>query len=325
MTFKFVNILFCFNSLTAINIEIWIIILSLIGITLNIIGLFYIPWKVTSLTMKILFIIGLVFIGLSFLISLIIFLLRKNHKLRKPAKRIFILSLISIIFICFFSLVIFIAVLFGTISDLDNKIIKTTEEINEETGEVLNTFKTEERLCTKTKKVISILIVFLLFAIWLLLSFFWASEYIRVANNIEGSYAEFIKNEKEKISKNPSENGFNLVGHDKYGFPIYGQQIGNKIKIKDVEKNFYEKSERNINFSNKYFDEKGKINIKYYTKKCHNSLSQKEIDEKFKEKEKYLEKYYDGENMFQNYDNFQNKTFLNFEDKNNSINVGYVI
>ena len=65
-------------------------------------------------------------------------------------------------------------------------------------------------------------------------------------------------------------------------------------------------------------DKDGKINTKYYAKYSSGPI------EKIKpeEKEKYIEKYGDVEDIYQMYDNFGNKTILNFEDFNNSINPG---
>ena len=325
MAFKIINLLFCLNNLRAETIEIWILILSILGMILNILGIIFIPWNVTSKIMHILFIIALIFICLSFLICAIIINLRKIHKLGKRSTRILIFALILVIFICFFSLIIFIILAFGIFSDLDNKVKETIEEVIEETGEILSVTETEKRLCSKTKKVITILIIVALMVIWIFLLFLWVSEYIRLIYNIDCSYTDYVKNEQKNELKHPIQYGYNVVGHDKYGFPIFGKQAGNKFKVKGAKKKFDEKTEKDHNFSSKYIDEKGKINVKYYAKYSQKPMSQKEINEKFHEKEKYLEKYYDGENIYQDYTNFHNKTILNFEDNNNSINPGYEI
>lgn len=74
MSFKLINLLLCFNSLKATTIEILLIILSSIGIILSIVGIIFIPWKVTKSSMEILYIIGLIFLVLSLVIILIIFI-----------------------------------------------------------------------------------------------------------------------------------------------------------------------------------------------------------------------------------------------------------
>ena len=68
-----------------------------------------------------------------------------------------------------------------------------------------------------------------------------------------------------------------------------------------------------------YFDENGKINMRYYAKYSQKPSEKIKIEEPPSEKEKYLEKY-----VYQNYINFDNKTILNYEDNNNSINPGYL-
>ena len=83
MAFRRIDLLLCFNSFKAITIEILLIILSSIGTILCILGIIFIPWKVTNRAMEILFIIGLIFIVLSIIIALIIFYFRLKHKLTR--------------------------------------------------------------------------------------------------------------------------------------------------------------------------------------------------------------------------------------------------
>jgi glucan phosphoethanolaminetransferase (alkaline phosphatase superfamily) len=158
MAIKFIDFFLCLNSLNALTIEIWIVALSFVGLIISILGVIFIPWDVTSSVFQILFIIGLIFIALSMVVSLIIIYLRIHHNLKRRILRILILALLIVILICLISLIIFIIVAFGTISDLDNTITKTIEEVIEETGEVQNTITTEERICTKTEKAITITI-----------------------------------------------------------------------------------------------------------------------------------------------------------------------
>jgi len=317
MAIKFIDFFLCLNSLNALTIEIWIITLSVIGLIISVLGVIFIPWKVTSSAFQILFIIGLIFIALSLVVSLIIIYLRIHHKLKRRILRILILSLLIVIFICFISLIIFIIIAFGTFDDLDNTITKTIEEVIEETGEVQNVITTEERIISKKEKVITIIIIVALLAIWIFLLFFWVSDYIRFIFNIDISYNEYVKNEKNKQLKHPIRYGYNVVGHDKYGFPILGKIHGNKIKVKESHNEFKVKD---APLSDKYG---GTLNVKYYTKYPQKQIPKEKQTEIINEKEKYLEKYFDGENVYQNYSNFLNNTILNFEDNNNSINPGY--
>jgi hypothetical protein len=317
MAIKFIDFFLCLNSLNALTIEIWIVALSFVGLIISILGVIFIPWDVTSSVFQILFIIGLIFIALSMVVSLIIIYLRIHHNLKRRILRILILALLIVILICLISLIIFIIVAFGTISDLDNTITKTIEEVIEETGEVQNVITIEERMCSKTEKVITIIIIAALLVIWLILLIFWVSDYIRFIFNIDISYNEYVKNEKNKQLKHPIRYGYNVVGHDKYGFPILGKIHGNKIKIKESNNQFKVKD---APISDKY---SGTLNVKYYAKYPQKPMTKEKQIEIINEKEKYLEKYFDGENIYQNYSNFVNNTILNFDDNNNSINPGY--
>jgi len=317
MAIKFIDFFLCLNNLNAITIEIWLVALSSVGLIINILGVIFIPWKVTSSAFQILFIIGLIFMALSLVVSLIIMYLRFYRKLKRRILRILIISLLILIFICFISLILLIIIAFGTFDDLDNTITKTVEEIIEETGEVQKVVTTEERMCSKTEKVITIIIIVAILAIWIVLLFFWVSDYIRFLFNIDISYNEYVKNEKNKQLKHPIRYGYNVVGHDKYGFPILGKIHGNKIKIKESNNQFKVKDNP---ISDKYA---GTLNVKSYAKYPQKPITKEKQTEIINEKEKYLEKYFDGENIYQNYSNFENNTILNFEDNNNSINPGY--
>jgi len=321
MAFNYIDLLLCFNYLETNTIEVLLITLTSIAIILGVLGIIFIPWKVTYSSMEILFIIGFIFIILSIIIILIIFSLRVRHKLKKSILQIIIISAACIVFVCFITLILFVIIAFITISDLNNKETTRIEEIIEQTGEVKNVTIISNDMTTKTKRVFSILIIAVIIFIIIFLILLWVSEYLRLIYNTTLSYKEFVRREKASVLKHPTLNGLIVVGHDKYGFPIFGKQRGRNIIIKGTkmknEEKFGEKSG-----SREYFNKEGKINFRYYEKYHHKpieKIKEKEI-ETFEEKEKYFEKYYDGDNMFQNYANFGNKTILNYEDNNNSIN-----
>lgn len=324
MGFKALDLLLCFNYLRAVTIEMLLIILSLIGLALIIFGILYMPWKVTSSAMEILFILSSIFIVLSLIVSLIILILRKNLKIsKKRILRILIVTVIILVFICFLALIITVVVAIGIISDLNNKEFYQTIEVIEETGEIQNITETVKDMAKKIKKIITIVTIAILIFIWCIIIILWVSEYVRLILNTGDSYKDYLAKEKERQLRHPLKYGLNVIGHDKYGFPIFGKQIGNTIKIKGVRNKFDEKKEKDINFSAKYFDENGKINTKYYSNSPSKSISKEKQNEIIQEKEKYMEKYFDGENIYQNYTNFENKTILNFDENNNSINAGY--
>ena len=323
MGFNIIHLLLCFNYLRANTIEILLIIFSFIGIALTILGIIFIPWKVVSSAIKILYIVTLIFIAMSFVIAIILCVLRKKSKLtKKRIVTIVITTLIVLVVFCFSCLVIMIVVAATVFSDINDKEIYQTVETIEQTGEVQKIYEKTYNIASNTEKIMSIIIITIMLFIWIMLIFLWASEYVRLMLNISGSYKEYISKEKERQLRHPLKYGLNVIGHDKYGFPIFGKQTGNKIKIKGVRTKFDEK-EKNLNFSQKYFDDNGKINIRYYSGNSTKPITKEKEKEIFQEKEKYLEKYFDGENIYQNYTNFENKTILNFDENNNSINAGY--
>ena len=322
MSCTYIDLLLCFNSLKAKTIEILLIIITAIAIILGILGIIFIPWEVTYDSMEILFIIGFILIILSIIVIIIIFFLRIRNKIKRDNTRVLIISAICVVISCFIALILFVIIAFITISDLNNKETIRIEEIIEQTGEVKKVQIIENDVTTKTKRVFSILIIAFILAILIFMIFLWVSEYLRLIYSTNLSYKEFIKKGKESALKHPGLNGLTVVGHDKYGFPIFGRQKGNQIIIKGIKTKFEEKIEEKTH-SREYFNKEGKINLRYYEKYHYQpieKIKEKETDN-FKEKEKYLEKYFDdGDNAFQNYTNFGNKTILNFEDNNNSIN-----
>ena len=323
MSFKLLDLLFCFNSLRAYTIEKLLIILSSIGILLCILGIIFIPWKVTNSTMEILFILGFILIIFSLIIAIIIFYLRIRHKLRKRIINILIIANMIILFICFIALILFVILAFFTISDLNNKEITTIEEFIEQTGEQKKITIIENDATTKAKKILSILIIIIVIVIIIILILLWISEYIRLILSTDLSYKEYIKRKKDRALRHPTKSGLNVLGHDKYGFPIFGKQRGQSFIIKGVKSKFKEKIQEKP-FSRNIFDENGKINIKYYAKYSEKPIETIKEDENIIEKQKYMEKYFDGENLYPNYNNFENNTILNFEDNNNSINPGSI-
>lgn len=323
MAFKITNLLFCLNALRATTVEILLIIFSSFGIILGILGIIFIPWKIVNSSIEVLFIIVLIFNTLSLILAAIILYLRNHFKLNKRVAKILIIAVIFMEFICFFILIFLIIIAFTLFSDLNKKErIKIIEEY-EESNEYKRTIIKENDIASFLEKVITILFISLLIALSILYLLLWLSEYVRLIFGIEESYNEFVANENNRQLKHPIKYGLNVVGHDKYGFPIFGKQIGKKIKIKGVKSKFDEKKSEKFNLPEKYFDEHGKINIKYYSSSTIEPMTQEKIDEKICEKEQYLEKYFDGDIAFQNYSNFHNKTILNYDDNNNSINPGY--
>jgi len=154
------------------------------------------------------------------------------------------------------------------------------------------------------------------------------SESIRIKYNIYGSYNDYKINMKNLEMKNPRKSGFTLVGHDKYGSPIYAKKergihqfttSNSGYIIKSIEKYKNSEIETNGIFRDSYHD---KDNINMYRKRSYKSV---DIVQKYKTEkmEKYGEKYNGVDICNPYYSNFENKTELNRSSLNNSINPGY--
>ena len=296
---KLSKILCCFNSLRTKTIEIYIIILSIIGIILNIIGICVIPWGYTSKAMEILYIISLAPFAYSSILSIVILIIGEKTN-RKAIKYCYINSFIVIfasILCLFFNIIIAI----GAIPNLRNKKSIEYSEITEPNGETRIIITNEINLVSNGKLVFSSFLILLNVIIWLILLFLWISE-------IQKSFE------------------LNVVGHDKYGFPIYGKKDSGNL---EVIKSSQIKFNSNEKYNNKYDTEnnnilkysyKEKYNPNYYySKPGHKSV---DIIHKLKEekKEKYIEKYITGAvNPY--YSNFDIKSASN-PSLNNSINPG---
>ena len=185
--------------------------------------------------MEILYIVGLIFLVLSLVIILIIFYLRFRHKLRRRILRTIIITNLIMVFICFISLIIFIILSFFTISDLNNKETTTIYEMIEPTGEIKNTTIIVNDLTTKNKKIFTTIDMVLIMLIIIILVLLWISEYIRLIYNTELSYKEYVKREKDRVLKHPIQHGLNVLGHDKYGFPILENIEKGNLLLKELK------------------------------------------------------------------------------------------
>lgn len=324
------KLLCCFNSLSAYFIEILIIILSLISIIVNILGLIIIPWKYTSSVMKILYIICLILLFFSLLIS--IFNLSSRNSKAKKNKMVHLAPTFLALLACILSLLIFIVIAIVMIPDLKNQHqIKKVQVLDPQTGEYHTKTSTDEKLVKNGKMtfVISSLIINIILLIFLI--FLWISEYIRIKYNISGSYNEYLEETKNKLSEISKISTGNVAGHDKYGFPIYmkSSSNGGNFEVESSNLNYFNPiSEKRVNYDKENYDV-----MKYSYKEKYGNNYQKPnnksvdiIHRKYSQKEKYIDKYFENCEISQkynnNYYNFTNKTILNATDANNSINPG---
>ena len=179
------KLLCCFNSLPANIIEILIIILSLISVIINILGIIIIPWKYTSAVMRVLYIICLILLLYSLLISSIN-LSSRNSKTKKP-KMIYLTPSFFALLACIISILIFIAIVI--VPDWkDEKQIKNVQVLDPETGEYHTRTSIEENLVKNGKMAFVIISLIINIILLLILIFLWISEYIRIKYNINGSY-----------------------------------------------------------------------------------------------------------------------------------------
>jgi hypothetical protein len=326
--------LFCFNSFSSSLIETLIIILSSIGLVISLIGAFIIPWGYTSRVMEAFYIICLIFFFYSLVISASSLYIRKNRKGNFLSRACIISSLFNII-TCILSIIIYIVIFIVLIPDLKSKSqIKNVLVLDPETGEYNTQASTEQSLVSDGEMIFSIITVALNLILWLILLFLWISEHFRQSYNICGSYNEYLEEQKNKSIDNSKNNEYNIVGHDKYGLPIYNIKNGGNIgSARPRSESIFKSSEKTFS---KYDVENNNI-LKYsYKEKLAENLrrpSYKSLDiihkrkkEKEKHFEKYLEKYLENgevtKDLNQYYFNFSNKTALNLTDANNSINPG---
>ena len=324
------KLLCCFNSLSTNIIEVFIIILSLINIIINILGLVIFPWKYTSVIMKVLYIICFILLCYSLFISSINLYSRNNQAKKK--KMIYLAPSFFAFLACCISLLLFIIIAIVIIPDLKNKKrIKNVQVLDPLTGEYHIQTREEEKLVENGKItfVIASLIINLILSV--ILIFLWLSESIRIKYSVNGSINEYLEETKNKLSENSKSIKENVIGHDKYRFPIYMKPNGDLFRFESSNlNNLNQISEKRTNYDKENFDI---LKYSYKAKNCNNYhkpniKSVDVINEKYKHKEKYIDKYIDkyfnnyeiSEKYNHNYFNFMNKTMINVSDANNSIN-----
>jgi hypothetical protein len=248
------KLLCCFNSLPANIIEILIIILSLISVIINILGIIIIPWKYTSAVMRVLYIICLILLLYSLLISSIN-LSSRNSKTKKP-KMIYLTPSFFALLACIISILIFIAIAIVIVPDLkDEKQIKNVQVLDPETGEYHTRTSIEENLVKNGKMAFVIISLIINIILLLILIILWISEYIRIKYNINGSYTEYLEEAKNKLSENSKISTGNVIGHDKYGFPIYSKPNGGNFGIESSNLNYFNPiSEKRKNYDKENYD-----------------------------------------------------------------------
>lgn len=306
----------CLNSFKTNFIEKLLIILSIIGLIISIIGMIVIPWKYTSNIMEVFYLISMIFFIYSISISCLI-----KYSRIKNSENIMSFCYTNCFIAIIISILAFILNLFtaiGAIPDLKDK--KSLEYIETyDNGEIKQIFNSESKLVSKGELSFSIFSIIANIFLWIILFLLWSSEFLRLKYRIENSFNDYL-NDLKNIS---NETVKNVVGHDKYGFPIYEEKKDEKLQISKTQseniKKLYEKYDKENNVLKYSYKEK------YYN--GNNFKKPNSVDEihKIKEekKEKYIEKYIENGAPNPYYSNFDNKTVLNNSSINNSINPGY--
>ena len=317
------KIICCFNSLTTTTIEILIIILSAIGMILCIIGMIIIPWGYTSKIMEIFYIIDLILFFYSLILSIIILFLHKKKWNDNILDYCYISCFVQIC-ACVLSIIFYIYIAIGTIPDLKNKkTIEHTQTLGPD-GEVQKITQKEKKLTSSGELAYTIFSIVINIIICVCLLLLWISELIRLKYKIEGTFNDYeMKNKKLSMDSTDNSN-FDVVGHDKYGNPIFNKKNDENFKIAMSRGKYNYKP--NDKYTSSIYDIEGNNILKYSYKEKYNGingniLGHKSVDAiqklKKEKKDKYIEKYVEGEvNPY--YSNFDNKSAFNISSFNNN-------
>ena len=327
---KIFKYLCCFNSLSAKKIEILLIICSLIGAILTIIGFVVIHWKYTEKAMKVFYILSFIFFLLLIIIPSFFLYSRNKHQIHLLDKnsclnKKCVLFCYIAIFLSFFSIIIQLIIAIGVLPDL-RKYNKPNNP--DEQGVVL---------VSNGELIFAFISIIINLFIWIINFLLYISAYLRINNCINGSYWKYLteKKEEEKYCKNLDI----IATSNKLVYPTYKKEE-EKLSEKIVEKKEKVQNEPlscKINNDNRYinkFDSEQKNILKYSYKERlkNNSIRQSKncnsVDNIHKskneniDKEKYFDKYLEGFGANPFYSNFGNKSILNVSTTNNSINPG---
>ena len=325
---KCIKYLYCFNSLSAKKIEILLIVFSLIGIFFTIIDLAVIHWKYTKKVMKVFYVFSLIFLLLFILFTTFFIFIRKKHNiqlLNKDSKlnKICIMICYIELFLSVFSIFIQFFVAIGVLSDLhdyNNRKDMSTYNSNNpnENGTII---------VSNGEFIFAIISIIINLFTWIENLLLCLSYFIRIKFGINGSYKRYLNEQRseETFPKEIIESRSNII------YPIIKKEE-EKLKEKSIPKNeplSCKLNNENKNNSLNIYDTEQKNILRYSYKKNLKAKQYNSVDnviklknEKF-DKEKYFDKYLEGNGANPFYSNFGNKSILNISTMNNSINPGY--
>jgi hypothetical protein len=206
---KLALILCCFNSKNAMYLEKTNLIISTIGIILDILKLCAIPWGATSYAMEFLGVLTFIFLAINLVAVFFFFSLRLKKMVNDHNYRI---SFGTSCVMCFFSLLNFffeLLLMFIVLEDLYYYL----GEINNETQEVL---------VSDGEWFIAFLTIVPSVIFWVVIFMLWISETLRVAVKTYGSFEDYIHDNTEVIIITRSTNN---------------NPNNNAIKTKEIENN----------------------------------------------------------------------------------------
>jgi len=190
---KLASILCCFNSKTAMYLEKINLIISSIGIIIDILKLCAIPWGATSYAMEFLGVITFIFLAINLVAAFFFFSLRLKNMINDHNYRI---SFGTCCIMCFFSLLNFffeMFLMFIVLGDLyyyTGTYYVTTMEVVVSDGEWFIAFLT--------------IIPSVIF--WIIIFMLWVSETLRVAVKTYGTFEDYIHDNTEVIIITKSAN-----------------------------------------------------------------------------------------------------------------------
>ena len=340
---KYIKYLYCFNSLAAKRIEITIISISLFGVILTIIALAVIHWKYTSKVMKVFQVLSLIFFFILIIITSFFLYLRNKYTTIKYITISILLCFLEI-FLCIFSIFINLVTAIGALPDLREYNNKKETNIYEQANENVNTYENNDGSFMVSNGEFSYGIIYIIFIIfgWIVLTFLCISDLIRIKLGISGSYNSYIKlqNTQDNAQENTQENSktdintFQVYRKEEEKYYDKSREKKENGMTKQLSDQFKNENKDILNNKtlNKFDSEKKDI-LRYSYKENYlnrykncNSVddihkSKAGIDKS--DKEKYFEKYMEGNGANPYYSNFGNKSILNFSTMNNSINPGY--
>jgi hypothetical protein len=179
---KLALILCCFNSKTAMYLEKTNLIISTIGIIIDILKLSAIPWGATSYAMEFLGVLTFIFLAINLVAAFFFFSLRLKKLVNDHNYRI---SFVTCCIMCFFSLLNFFFELLLMLIVLEDLYyyLWVTNEVLVSDGEWFIAF------LTLVPSVIFWVVIFML----------WISETLRVAVKTYGSFEDYIHDNTEVI------------------------------------------------------------------------------------------------------------------------------